>query len=339
MSIITGGTPVRSLCLTQRVGYAVLALAGLVAIGCHGKSTQTGSANRQRTVAVVYTAPHDLINRVVRGFREGLNKELGEQVEILESHASGDFTQYGAKVDAALAEGPALIVPVTTPISQLALKRAPASVPVCFLAVTDPLGAGLVTTLDKPARCTGVSDLQPVGETLRLIRQVLPNAVKVGYPYNPEDQPARFALAQTKQLALPLKFEIIEKAVVSRDEVFSVAAELARTCDCLLIGSDNMMFDEAPTLVKAARSNRKALFANDSTSIQRGAVGGYTIDYDDVGRQGAAIAARILRGELPGEIPVVVLRTGVLELNVSSATEIGIHFPDSLKATAGKVHQ
>jgi putative ABC transport system substrate-binding protein len=289
---------------------------------------------------LAYTAPHALTNQVLAGLKEGLNEEFPDGgVAIVEKHASGDWAQFGATVDGVISSDVDLMVSITTPISQAALKRAPKSVPLCFLAVTDPVGAGLAESIGKPVKCTGVSDLAPFRKILEFVRQVLPNARSIGYPYNPEDQPAVFGLKEVKRIAPDFGFAVVEKAVTSKDEVFALATELARTNDCLLIGSDNLMFEAAPVLVKAGLLAKTPVFAGDSTSVEAGAVGGYTIDYMQVGREGAKIAATILRGNKAGDIPVKVMSEGVLEVNSDSAAKFGIRIPENLLRCAKVVRQ
>jgi putative ABC transport system substrate-binding protein len=99
------------------------------------------------------------------------------------------------------------------------------------------------------------------------------------------------------------------------------------------------MFEAAPVLVKAGLLAKTPVFAGDSTSVEAGAVGGYTIDYMQVGREGAKIAATILRGNKAGDIPVKVMSEGVLEVNSDSAAKFGIRIPENLLRCAKVVRQ
>lgn len=86
--------------------------------------------------------------------------------------------------------------------------------------------------------------------------------------------------------------------------------------------------------MKTAMDANKPVFAGDSTSIKAGAVGGHTLDYYQVGREGARLAARVLRGENPGTIPVLVMREGVLEINRDSASRLRMQFPPDVLSRA-----
>ena len=298
-----------------------------------------GQTPAVRRIGLAYTAPHELINQVVRGFRDGLAKELPMgSFEVIEKHASGDRTQFSATVDAVIAQRPALLVPITTPISQIALQNKPLDTPMVFLAVTDPVGAGLVQSIERPEKCTGVSDLAPFEAILGFIHKIRPSAKRIGVPFSPEEQPAVFGRDQIVRLAPQFGFTIDARPVTSHDELSPLLNALASNSDALLIGPDNGMFEAAPLIVRTALDANKPVFAGDSTSIQAGAIGGYTIDYYQVGREGARLAAQVLGGKKPGTIPVVVLHEGVLELNRETASRLGIQYPQELIGRARRVY-
>lgn len=314
----------------------VLGAAFLVALTVGGSGAALAQAKR---VGLVYTAPHELINQVVKGFRDELDKQMPPgSYEIVERNASGDTTQYSSTVDSVLAQGLSLIAPITTPISQIALQNKPKTVPMVFLAVTDPLGAHLVDSIEQPGKSTGVSDLAPFEAILKFIKQTRPDIRRIGLPYSPEEQPAIYGRDQIIRLAPSLGFVIDAKAVTSKDELAVLLSTMAQNDDAILVGSDNGMFEAAPLIVKTAMDAKKPVFAGDSTSIKAGAVGGYTIDYTQVGKEGARLAARVLQGESAGQIPVVVMRDGVLEINRDSAARLGIKFPPDVIAKAKTIY-
>src|ERR1700722_7061680 len=138
-------------------------------------SRRPEGAKRTARIGLVYIGPHELINQIVAGFKDGVAESMGNQpFEIVERHANGDKTQVSSTVNAAIASGLDVIATITTPVSQVALKNAPATLPVIFVGVTDPVGAGLVRSMEKPELCTGVSDLAPLSRMLSLIREMTP---------------------------------------------------------------------------------------------------------------------------------------------------------------------
>jgi putative ABC transport system substrate-binding protein len=99
------------------------------------------------------------------------------------------------------------------------------------------------------------------------------------------------------------------------------------------------MFDQAAQVAKICLDAGKPFFAGDSTSIKAGAVAGYSVDYQQVGREGAKLAARAIRGENVGQIPVKLLSEGKLEINDTSASRLHLRVPDETRKLAQAVYR
>jgi putative ABC transport system substrate-binding protein len=329
--------------LTKRKSFLALVILvvsyGCGLLSCSSANRPTHSSDPVK-IGVVYLSQHELISQIVEGFREQLKLEMKDKpYEIIEKHANGDMTALSPTVNGLLSEKLSLIAPISTPVSQVTLKNAPPSVPVMFLGVTDPVGAGIVKSLAEPDLSTGVIDLPPFGKILELIRQLVPKAKSIGFPYSPDEQPAIFSRDQILTLATQYGFTVNAKPVSSADELASVVRSLAKNNDVVLTGADNKMFDQAAQVAKVCLDAHKPFFAGDSTSIKAGAVAGYSVDYRDVGREGAKLAARILNGERAGNIPVKLLTKGNLELNETSAERLGLNLPDEIRKLAKTVYR
>ncbi|HUN86665.1 MAG TPA: ABC transporter substrate-binding protein [Terracidiphilus sp.] len=307
-----------------------IVLASLSLVGCGHATKHT----QLLKVAITYIGPHELISQIVAGFRSGMGTELdGKPVEIIERHANGDETQISSMLNGVISMRPDVLATITTPVSQQALKNAPAALPIVFIGVTDPCGAGLAKTLERPEFTTGVSDVPPLERTLALIRQLVPpGAKRIGFPYSPNEEPAVYSSRQVEALAAKYGFVIDARAVTSTDQLPSLARALIRGNDAIMVGADNGMFEAAPMLAKMALDAHKPFFAADSSSVKAGAVAGVTVDYTQVGIEGAHLVQRVLRGEREGDIPVASMRDGQLEINSRSLKILGIKLPPTLAA-------
>jgi putative tryptophan/tyrosine transport system substrate-binding protein len=307
----------------------LLALIISVAL-CACSSTSHNSQTTAR-IGLVYIGPHELINQIVAGFREGLSEHMaGRPFEIIERHANGDKTQISPTLNGAISSHLDVLATITTPVSQQALKAAPQGLPIVFVGVTDPVGAGLVKSLDRPELSTGVSDVAPLQKILETIKQISPSVKRIGFPYSPEEQPAVYSRRQVEAAAPALGFIIDARPVTSKDELPTLIRNLVRTNDAILVGADNGMFEAAPTIAKTALDGRKPFYSADSSSVKAGAVAAVTVDYKQIGRAGAEVIARVLRGEKAGTIPVKMMAEGVLEVNQTSLTKLGITLPTAL---------
>jgi putative ABC transport system substrate-binding protein len=312
---------------SKRTSKIVLLLAAFGFCGCGHPINQT----QPLKVAITYIGPHELINQIVAGFRTEMGSQLdGRPVEIIERHANGDETQISSMLNGVIAMKPDALATITTPVSQQALKNAPASMPLIFVGVTDPVGAGLVKTLERPELTTGVSDVPPLERTLAVIRQISPGAKRIGFPYSPNEEPAVYSRRKVEALASKYGFVIDARAVTSTDQLPSLVRAMVRSDDALMVGADNGMFEAAPMLSKIALDAHKPFFAADSSSVKAGAVAGVTVDYTQVGMAGAQLVKRVLRGEKAGGIPVASMTDGKLEVNSSSLKILGIALPATL---------
>lgn len=316
---------------TNTVVLACLFALPLVASG------QTSKPSQAPRVGIVYTAPHPVINDIIDGFKEVVRAAYPDAT-FLERHASGNPAEYSSSVLAVLGGNPALLAPITTPISKIAVEQARGRIPVVFMGVTDPLGAGIVDSLETPRRSTGSSDLCPFEALLKLTRDVMPNAKSLAVPYNPTDQPAVFGLGRFRTLAPKFGFSIVERQVTSRDELATEVRGVSSRADAVLLGADNLMMENPELVASAAASEGRPVFACDATSVEKGAVAGVSVQYRDVGRAAGRLAVKVLGGAAPGTLPVAVLDSGGVSVNKKAACQSKVSLPAAVLARAEVVN-
>ncbi len=276
------------------------------------------AADGAPTLSIVYTAPHPVINDIILGFKEVVTRDY-PAAKFTERHAEGRPEQYGAVVLAAIGDRPQVLVPITTPITKLAVDGARRRIPVVFMGVTDPVGAGVAVSIEKPEVSTGSSDLCPFSALLELARKTLPNAKSLGLPYNPTDQPAVFGRSQLISIAPKYGFTIVDRQVTAASELSTVVKGLAQGVDGVIIAADNLMMENPAAVASSAREQGKPTFACDKASVEAGAVAGVGVEYKDVGRLAGERAVRVLKGESAGSIPVAVLSSGSIVINKRAA--------------------
>ena len=225
----------------------------------------------------------------------------------------------------------------STPSAQ-AVIAATSDIPVVFTAVTDPLGAKLVSNLEKPGgNVTGMSDLSPLAKHLDLIRQIVPAAKKIGVPYNPGEANAVTLVKLLKEKAAPLGMEIVEAPAAKSSDVQAAAQSLVGKADVIYVPTDNTIVSALEAVIGVGIDNKLPVFAGDTDSVKRGAIAAVGFDYYDVGRQTGKIVARILKGEKPGDIAVQGVEITQLFVNPGAAQKMGITIPESLIASAKEV--
>ena len=319
---------------TRRVFLLLTAICVVLMVGASCSQSSTHTVR----IGLVYIGPHELINQIVTGFRAGIAQDFKDKpVEIVERHANGDQTQISSTINGAISSKLDVLATITTPVSQQALKNAPQALGIVFIGVTDPVGAGLVKSLEKPEFTSGVSDIAPLQAILAIIKQITPKVKRIGFPYSPDEQPALYSRRQVEALAPTLGYVVDARPVTSKDELPTLIRDLVRTNDAILVGADNAMFEAAPLIAKTALDGRKPFYAADSSSVKAGAIANVTVNYTEIGRAGSDVVARVLKGEKVGTIPVRTMSEGMLEVNQTSLKKLGItlskEVADQVKAT------
>jgi len=206
--------------------------------------------------------------------------------------------------------------------------------------VTDPVGAKLVGDPMKPGgNVTGMSDLSPIAKHLALIREITPDAKRIGVPYNPGEANAVTLVGILKAEAPAQGLTIVEAAATKSADVLAAAQSLVGKVDAIYVPTDNTIVSALEAVIKVGVENRLPVYAGDTDSVPRGAIAAIGFNYYDVGRQTGKIVLRVLKGEKPGDIPVEGVEITELHVNPGSAAKMGVTIPAAVIARAKTVVQ
>jgi putative ABC transport system substrate-binding protein len=231
-----------------------------------------------------------------------------------------------------------LILAISTPSSQDA-AAATKEIPILFSAITDPLAAGLVESLARPGRnVSGTTDRSPVASQMDLIREILPNAKKLGTIYNPGEVNSVASVKDIKVESAKRGMTLIEAPAPSSSVVRTAVETLVGKVDAIHIPTDNTVVLALESVIKVCQENKIPLFAADVESVTRGAIAAVAIDYYKLGRQTGAMAKKILeRTARISEMPVEEQKDLLLHLNVGQATKMGVTIPQAVIKRASRI--
>ena len=301
----------------------------------------TGTAVAQeKSVAVTAIVEHPALDAVRDGVQAALKEagyESGKNLKW-QYQSSQDNTGTAAQIARKfVGDKPDAIVAIATPSAQ-AVVAATKTVPVVFSAVTDPVAAKLVPSWEASGtNVTGVSDLLALDKQMDLVKQVVPDAKRVGMVYNPGEANSVVVVKELQKLLPTMGMTLVEAAAPRSVDVSSAARSLVGKVDVIYTSTDNNVVSAYEALVKVGQDAKIPLVASDTDSVKRGAVAAYGINYRDLGEQTGRVVARILKGEAPGSIKPEVSTKLELFVNPVAAQKQGIELSEALIKSAAEV--
>ncbi|EOA6544007.1 TPA: ABC transporter substrate-binding protein [Vibrio vulnificus] len=310
---------------------ATAVLAGAALISSHSVMAKTAK------VAVSQIVEHPALDATRQGLLDGLKAKgyvEGENLEFDYKTAQGNPAIAVQIARQFVGENPDVLVGIATPTAQ-ALVSATRSIPVVFTAVTDPVGAKLVKSMEQPGKnVTGLSDLSPVSQHVDLIKELLPNAKAIGVVYNPGEANAVTLVELLKKSAAEKGLKVVESTALKSADVQSATQAIAAKSDVIYAPTDNTVASAIEGMIVAANQAKKPVFGGATSYVEKGAIAGLGFDYYQVGVQTADYVAAILEGQEPGKLDVKVATGSDLVVNQGTAEKLGITIPASVLSRA-----
>lgn len=278
----------------------------------------TCMAEKEIQIGITQIIEHPSLDAARKGLEKALQKNLGKKVKIEYQSAQGDFGTAQLIAKSYVNSKKDVIVAISTPSAQAALN-ATKQIPIVYTAVTDPKIAGL-----SGKNITGTTDMSPLEEQLKLLKNLLPKAKKVGFLYNPSEQNSVSLLKQFTILAKERQLQVIEKGVNTVNDMNLALNSLLGQVDVLYIPTDNLVTSSESLLIQQANRKNVPVIASVESSVKKGALATVSIDYEKLGYQTGERILEILKGKSPNQIQVEGLRETTLVINERIAKKYGI---------------
>jgi putative ABC transport system substrate-binding protein len=233
-----------------------------------------------------------------------------------------------------------LIVASSTPAAQAA-KKATSMIPIIFVAVADPVGAGLLASLSRPGRnITGVSTLSPdlSGKRLEILKEVLPKLAQVAVLHNPSNASNSLLVTQTTAAArkLGVQLQLLEVRAPNDIET-ALQAAVRGGASALIVVDDSLMFMERTRIAALSSKHRLPTISGFGGEAEVGGLMAYGVSLPDLFRRVVTYVDRVLKGAKPAELPVELPSKFELVINLKTAKTLGIQIPPSILQRADKV--
>ena len=304
---------------------------------------QQGERLRRIGVLVASAADESDMQARLRGFRQGMEKlgwSEGRNLQIDTRFGAGRADQYQSLAKELVASQPDVMVAHSPPIAA-ALQRESDRIPIVFVSVSDPIGAGLVASLARPgANITGMLQYEEgiTGKWLAMLKEIKPRLQRVALVGNPRTTDYGYFLRSAEAAAKSLEVEIVPHRVESDADVEHAINDLARMPNGgLLLPPDSTTILKRDLVVALAARHRLPSVYGIRVFVTAGGLMSYGTNQVEILRQAASLVDRILRGAKPADLPVQAPTKYETTLNLKTAKTLGFDVPPSLLVRADEV--
>ncbi|MBA3814130.1 MAG: ABC transporter substrate-binding protein [Alphaproteobacteria bacterium] len=289
-------------------------------------------------IAITQFVTHGALDTVRTALLEELEKKgykEGENLTITFDNAHGNATTASQIARKFLGLKPDVIVAIATPSALSMVKTIKNSIPIVFSAVTDPVRAGLVSSLQNhPQNVTGVMDAPPIKEQMGFIKTLLPAAKTIGIIYNPGDNGSVSSLEVIREEAKAQGFALVEVTPVKSSDIQAALLQLVGQVDAIYVPLDNMIVSAMKTVSAISLKHKIPLFAADSGSVESGALACVGYSYHLAGLKTGDMAEEILKGKKSSEIDIASPDKIDVFINRNALETLKISLPESLRSQA-----
>jgi putative tryptophan/tyrosine transport system substrate-binding protein len=298
-------------------------------------SSEKTTEKAAKTIGVLQYAVNPSLDNCYTGFIKGLEESgyvEGENltVQLLNSQADANNAKTMAKT--MVEKKYDLVMGIATPAAMALYGAAKSTdIPTVFTAVSDPVAAGIVKSLEEPGvNCTGSADVLPLESQIKLIRAFLPDAKKIGILHTTSEPNSTSSLEKFQSLAPKYGFEVVEIGVTGSSDVEpAVKTLIAKGVDCINNFTDNNVVNHLPGLLQAANEANIPIFGSEVEQVKDGCLASVSIDFVALGEETGKMAAKILDGTAdPASTPVYVVQDGKPVYNKKVMEQLGLSLPE-----------
>jgi putative ABC transport system substrate-binding protein len=262
----------------------------------------------------------------------------GRNIHVDYRFASGDPESFRSHAASLVAAAPDVMLVAGTSVLA-AVRQATQSIPMVFVGISDPEGAGIVASLNKPGgNLTGFANFEPAigGKWLQTLKEVAPDVTRVAVLRHPDGLKRIMTTIET--LAPAFGVEAVECSARDPDEIARVLASVTgRPNTSLIMMPDPILTASARLVIDWAATNRVPTLYPFRSLVADGGLMCYGVDIADQVRRAAFYIDRILKGEKPGDMPVQAPTKFEFVINLTTAKALGLNVPATFLTSADEL--
>ena len=308
---------------------AVLALAALTACTPGDEKTEDQPIN----IGIIQILDHESLDEVRNSMIAKLKAEGyedGKNIIIDYQSAQGDTNNLPTIAQKFVADGKDLVVAIATP-SAIAMANETEDIPIVFSAVTDPVDAKLVASLEAPGgNVTGTSDWISAEALMTVAGKLVPDIKTIGALYSTKEANSASTVADLEEYCKANGIELIKSAIADSNEVQTAAQSLVSKVDAIFVPTDNTVAEKIQVVAQVCSDAKIPTFLGADSMVNGGGFLSLGVDYAVLGEKTADMVIEIIKGAKPAEMPVVTLDQQKTVINKATAEELGIEIPEAI---------
>ncbi len=306
---------------------------GLTACG-NNTQQQSDADGEKLKVGIVQLIDNGAFEDMRDGFIQELqDKGYGEdKVEIIYKNAQGDATNLNTICQEMVDSQVDLVATIATPASQ-AMVAMESNIPIVFISVSNPIGAGLLTTLEQPDKnATGTSNAIPIEDIFALSEDLTPGMQTYGLLYCTNEVNSVTTIENAKNYLDEKGLRYVEQIVTNSSEVQQAAQALVGNVDAIFVPNDSVIQAAMPLVAEVARDAKIPVYGSSAVMVNSGAFATVAITYTEIGMISADMAIAHFEGKEMSEIPALVVPANAIVVNEDTAEALGVTLSDEQKA-------
>ena len=306
---------------------------GLTACG-NNTQQQSDADGEKLKVGIVQLIDNGAFEDMRDGFiQELLDKGYGEdKVEIIYKNAQGDATNLNTICQEMVDSQVDLVATIATPASQ-AMVAMESDVPIVFISVSNPIGAGLLTTMEQPDKnATGTSNAIPIEDIFALSDDLTPGMQTYGLLYCTNEVNSVTTIENAKNYLDEKGLQYVEQIVTNSSEVQQAAQALVGNVDAIFVPNDSVIQAAMPLVAEVARDAKIPVYGSSAVMVNSGAFATVAITDTEIGMISADMAIAHFEGKEMADIPALVVPANAIVVNEDTAEALGVTLSDEQKA-------
>ena len=311
----------------------VLAMAMTVSLTACGGGDDTQTDDEKIKIGILQQLEHPSLDQSREGFVQALADNGyvdGDNIVIDYQNAQSDQSNLSNMADRLVSDGSDLILGIATGAAQT-LAGKTSDIPILITAVTDPVDAGVVNSMDNPGtNVSGTSDVSPMKEQLELMMQLKDGIKTVGLLYTSSEDNSVLQIKQAKEILDTMKVSYVEQTVTNSNDVQQAVQSLVNKCDAIYIPTDNVLASSMALVADITWPAGIPVVTGAESMVTDGGLATLGLSYYNLGYQTGEMAVRVLEGADISTMAVETQKEYNYIVNGDAVTAMNIQLPQEL---------